>query len=115
MARKQRIVVGFARISSCYGGPEEGGWDYESGYPIEELGYKTFFNSESAREYRDYLRSFISKKNRFAGIGVGGCGDNDDFYIGEVSTEGVDVVMQWRHPSSKGGIVSWPEMRPRYE
>ena len=112
---KQRIVVGFARISSVYGGPEEGGWDYESGYPIDELGFKTFFNSEKAREYRDHLRSLISKKDRFSGVGVGGCGDNDDCYIGEVSSEGLDVVMQWQHSKSTTGIMPWPERRPRYE
>lgn len=113
--RRQRIVVGFARVSNCYGGPEEGGWYYDAGTPVDELGFKTFFNIESAREYREYLESLIGKKDRFNGVGVGGCGDDEGMYRGQATDDGLSVEIQYKPAKSRGGITGWPDRRPHYE
>jgi hypothetical protein len=47
-----------------YGGPEEGGWWYNSYEPIARYGYLTrcFQTYEEARVYENELRSFIEKE-----------------------------------------------------
>ena len=113
MAARRRWVVGLAVVSSCYGGPEEGGWDYEAGKPTG--GFLTFFNEESARAARDFFAERIEDGDGFRGVGVGGCGDNDDFVRGQSSGDGLEAVMEARPLGSRGGLTAWPEHTPRYE
>lgn len=108
--KSKRYVVGLAQVQSVYGGPEEGGWDYEEGYPIGPS--KTFFNLDSALVYRAYLQSLID--NPFRGVGVGGCGDNNDMQRGEVSSCGEKAVLQHCGRKDPKVLQSWPEVRPMY-
>lgn len=111
---KKRIVVGLAQVNNVYGGPEEGGWYYDAGEPVD--GYtKVFFRSEEAFEYRNYLETLIGKFEAFRGVGVGGCGDDDGLCRGEVMGDGLQTVVQWHPKKSNTGLQSWPEYTPRYE
>lgn len=109
-----RYVVGLARCWQEYGGHEEGGWYYEVGQPVGRSW--SFFNHEKAMAFRDRLRAGIQAQGAFKGVGIGGAGDSYDSNPGEYAgNEGLDAVIQWYTPDSRGGLQPWPEVRPHYE
>lgn len=111
---KTKYVVGLARVFSCYGGPEEGGWYYEAGEPVGRA--KVFYRLDKAMEYRDHLRGRIEEGGRFRGVGVGGCGDDEGLCTGEVMGDGLDAVIQSKETRAerREGLVAWPAARPYY-
>jgi hypothetical protein len=114
---ENRIIVGLAEVSSCYGGPEEGGWDYEAGTPVYPELTKIFSSEKKADRYAEILRNKIDERDLFRGIGVGGCGDNDGFYRGQTSHSGLSVRRQYwyRDYPRLRRLIAWPERRPHYE
>lgn len=115
---ENRIIVGLAEVWSCYGGPEEGGWDYEAGRPVHPHLTKLFYDEEKARRYAKKLSARIDDADRFRGLGVGGCGDNDDQCRGQFSgNEGLSVRFQYWYRDRPGlrKLIAWPEQRPHYE
>lgn len=110
---KKRIVVGFAYVENVYGGPEEGGWYYDRGTP-EPQGQKVFFNKEKAKHYAEHLESLLERREKFAGVGVGGCGDDDGMFSGEATHGGIAVEVQIFPKKSRKMLQGWPTERPYY-
>lgn len=112
---KERIIVGLAKVSNCYGGPEEGGWYYSSGEPIENTA-REFDDEAKAEAYADKLRASIRKGEGFRGVAVGGCGDEAGEYCrGQSADSGLEVVTQ-RYPAGTTNMLkAWPDETPRYE
>lgn len=52
----QTYTVSLYGIDDEYGGPEEGGWYYESCTPIESSFTKSGMTREAAQDYRDALK-----------------------------------------------------------
>lgn len=109
---RTRYVVGLAVVENRYGGPEEGGWYYEAGRPFGR--YRTFFKAESAYAYRNELSERIASGERFRGVGVGGCGDDDGMSPGEICGEGLRAVVQSTSTRSRAGLEAWPLYTPGY-
>ena len=95
-----------AYVDRCYGGPEEGGWYYDTGEPVrpgqEESPIdlvQVFDNKEEARAAYDALQPIVSEANigRRSPNSVLSCGD----YL--------QVMLTTRLPQQ------WPETIPRYE
>lgn len=109
-----RYVVGLARVYNCYGGPEEGGWYYSAGKPVERG--QVFFNAKKAYAYLDDLRKAVeAHAEAFPGVGVGGCGDDDGMSRGEICGDGFEAVIQHTKLDSRKGLEPWPAVTPHYE
>ena len=93
---EDRVVIGLALVCSNYGGPEEGGWDYETVEPQHSYLDRVFLRADSSKAtaYRKKLIGMIEDGDRYRGMGVGGCGDNDGTTIGTVNTSGLSVEIQ---------------------
>lgn len=115
---KSRLVVGMAIVESRYGGPEEGGWDYEVGRPVMPHLTKMFTSSDKAYVYARKLNDRLEAGERFRGVGVGGCGDMDDFCRGEFTgNDGLEAKVQYAADDRLGvrRLKPWPDHRPHYE
>ena len=114
---ENRIIIGLAEVSSCYGGPEEGGWDYEAGRPVYPELTRIFSSGRKADRYARKLSSRIEEGDRFRGVGVGGCGDNDGYTRGYASGSGLSVRWQYwyRDKPRLRRLVAWPDRIPHYE
>lgn len=106
-------LVGLAEVSNVYGGPEEGGWYYDAGTPVEGT-QKKFFNHNSAMKYRHHLQDKIEKGSAFPGVGVGGCGDDDGEMVGSRHGDGLEAVTQVGY-GPRARLEGWPDGRPHYE
>jgi len=119
LAAQRCWTVAVCLVSSAYGGPEEGGWYYECGHPstdeVVKLLTKTFYEEEKAEAYRVELCKFVERLNLDDGMKacrpVGGCGDDDDSYRGQVAGEGQYEVIVFAGPEAK----AFPDHIPHYE
>lgn len=87
-------------FDQAYGGPEEGGWWYQYGFPDEDYWKFTrlFETREEAREYGETLDSMIAELNQ------------DRPSISSVSSIGCyQWIIQDDYPHE------WPQQIPHYE
>jgi hypothetical protein len=60
--------VAFVKVARCYGGPEEGGWYYDTSTPIKERRVYTFSSRRKAanfcRHLNDLLEIYVNKDRR---------------------------------------------------
>jgi hypothetical protein len=65
MAKRRRFVVALHEVDRAYGGPEEGGWYYDTTEPSREFaGYtRTFKSSTKAWRYCNRLNTTIAARN----------------------------------------------------
>lgn len=111
--KREKYVVALCRVESCYGGPEEGGWYYEAGEPVGRS--RVFFNLDKARAFRESLARSFEPRDGFAGIGVGGCGDDDGMSIGESSSSGLEARLRTVPADAPNRMEPWPSESPRFE
>ena len=102
--KKQPWIVGVYDVDRAFGGPEEGGWWYDVGYPVpnqKELGGgATFFNKEKAYAYSRMLNDALDRANKARGP----YGD-----IGSVLCDGALRATVVRR------LEPFPRCRPHYE
>lgn len=90
-------------VDRAYGGPEEGGWWYDTGYPGKPrdndpaLATKYFENKQDAYAYRDQMEKALEPYNE---------GRRP---ISSVISEGI-----WRVCVEEGPPHEWPVGRPHY-
>lgn len=101
-----KYFVWVAYVDRCYGGPEEGGWYYDTGEPVgpgrEDSPIdlvQVFEDEDEARAARDALQAAVAEANigRRSPNSVLSCGD----YL--------QVMLTGTLPAA------WPETRPYYE
>ena len=67
MTPPKAISVAIYEIDRAYGGPEEGGWYFDTGVPSEEYAVNTrFFPEEATKDiqaYREVLDALVDKVN----------------------------------------------------
>jgi hypothetical protein len=82
-----------------YGGPEEGGWWYDSGTPVASLPLPDYrqFTAQDAQEAVDALRQLYTYRNRVGSV----------LY----PEDGYDYSVVLEEEPAK----AWPEERPHYE
>lgn len=60
---KRKYIVAVFATQQVYGGPEEGGWWYEAGYPVQKQkvrgGYVTFYRRDKALAYAFMLNRLM--------------------------------------------------------
>lgn len=115
MDKKHYVTV--FETGQCYGGPEEGGWWFTAGTPVEVFG--PFTDEKSARACRDDLYQRIEDyKSGEYHMGHGSHDGVDD------AGEGNDAFLlrggQWGESDITIGVdtlpgKSFPEERPHYE
>ncbi len=87
-------------VDQAFGGPEEGGWWFTYGSPVERLSRlcRAFSTEEEAYAYRASLAGKIEELNE---------GRHE---LSSVLCEGVFAVYVEEHPAK-----AFPEVRPHYE
>jgi hypothetical protein len=117
LASQRCWTAGVYEVSSAYGGPEEGGWYYETAHPVEEFKglTRTYATEEQAVAGMAAIKEMVDLLNkqekRKACRPSGGCGDDDDMMRGQSAGEGQYEVRIVAGPE----LVSMPERRPHYE
>ncbi len=98
---KQNYTVAFFLEDLAYGGPEEGGWYYRCGYPVDELSRFTrgFRNEDDAYAYCRKLNDRVAKVL-----------NKDRRSMDSVLSEGE----YWANVC-EGTPKAYPETRPHYE
>ena len=99
------ISVAIFEIDRAYGGPEEGGWYFNTGVPSEEFAVHTKFFPEDATEeieaYTNHLREFVNEINK----------TENRRHPSSVLSEGDYLSVE----ISEGYPKAYPETRPHYE
>jgi hypothetical protein len=91
-------------VDRAYGGPEEGGWWYDYGYPVKDAEMapllRIFNDEDKARAYRNELQTKLDAEMNVGRVG-----------IGSVLSDGVyqAVVTDDDYPKA------YPSERPRFE
>lgn len=81
------------RVCRNYGGPEEGGWWYDSGEPLASIPCKDDWQIKDAKEKLTEMMGWKDKYSRYSVLG----GDDFEIYVED-------------HPA-----VAFPAQRPHYE
>ena len=79
-------------VARCYGGPEEGGWWYNSGEPVESVRFDSLRAAETYRDDTGSIKFPLTKK-RYSVL------DGEDY----------DLLIECYFAKP------WPDERPRYE
>jgi len=101
MKTKSNWIVAAYDCAQAYGGPEEGGWWYDSGSLVRVL--RVFHNEDKACEYARRMNR--SLKDRFIGPNVG----KHDYT--SVLSEGMIFAEVYENQAPAG----YPEVHPHYE
>lgn len=103
-------------IGQAYGGPEEGGWWYTSGNPVESQGFadEELKKIEAMRDalnakFRNEKSSYSMGMGEHDGVDFEGFGD-DTFLL----TGGVWGELKLRAKIENHAAKYWPEERPYY-
>ena len=122
---KREVFVNVYEISTHYGGPEEGGWDYEAGTPVLSKATTCICDNSQhgelcpAGHWLKALRSTYNGQETWADSftqapdGTSWLGNPDDApepFAGEVMLTGKCQVRVESHPG-----LEFPEHRPHYE
>lgn len=127
MSNTDKVFVSVYRTSQVYGGPEEGGWYYPSGEPVDGVFTvccgKEFSHDDSCPAYaamRKYEAEYVKgSKDEWAdsfistpsgGSWLDSMEDAPEPYGGEIVQGGRHEVRIEREPPA-----SYPECRPYYE
>lgn len=102
-------------VGSAYGGPEEGGWWYDTGEFIKTIG--TAATLEEARALRNNVAEVMSRSTAYRmghgehdGVDANGDADDSFLILGGVWGEGSIEAHVEEHPGR-----NYPTERPRYE
>lgn len=99
---KQKYYVHKFSVGLQYGGPEEGGWWYDTGFPVESCVYESFDEEdayEKCRALNDSEHERAEKEEKYGYTSV--LAHQSDHYAYSVETD----------PEAK----AYPEERPHYE
>lgn len=100
--RERRYTVTIFILDQAYGGPEEGGWWYETGAPTTDAlkSYtRTFTSAEAAARYAEFLnRTIVEEWNE------------GRYPLSSVCCDGI-----YRAVWDKGTPKPFPSHRPHYE
>src|SRR5579862_3152513 len=89
-ANNQHIMyVTLCEITNCYGGPEEGGWYYDSCSPIKSVAVMPDISQARLEKIKAKLLSEVhGEDNLYTGHGCGGAGDDWGLLRGEEFNSG---------------------------
>lgn len=94
---RHQVYANVYRVSRCYGGPEEGGWWYDVGEPLESVRIDPLITTEEVEALEKRLKANWgfeqSERGRYSMAG------------------GADVSVIFENHFAQ----EWPERAPRYE